>query len=74
MDSFQSCYKDGTEPGTRDYRWFAGIPLVGRALLVLTYAAILESGFMPIATVVVILYHSSNSYCSALQTTPSQIC
>ena len=25
VDSFHGCYKDGTEPGTRDYRWFAAI-------------------------------------------------
>ena len=25
MDSIQGCYKDGTEPGTRDCRWFASI-------------------------------------------------
>ena len=25
MDSFQGCYKDGTEPGTRDCRWFSSV-------------------------------------------------
>jgi hypothetical protein len=25
MDSFQGCYKDGMEPGTRDCRWFASM-------------------------------------------------
>ena len=25
VDSFQGCYKDGTEPGTRDCRWFASM-------------------------------------------------
>ena len=25
MDSFYGCYKDGTQPGTRDYRWFTSI-------------------------------------------------
>ena len=25
MDSFQGCYKDGTEPGTRDCRWFSAM-------------------------------------------------
>ncbi len=28
MDSFHGCYKDGTEPGTRDCRWFASMFLV----------------------------------------------
>ena len=25
VDSFQGCYKDGTEPGTRDCRWFSAV-------------------------------------------------
>lgn len=25
ISSFQSCFKDGSEPGTRDYRWFASV-------------------------------------------------
>ncbi len=25
VDSFQGCYKDGTEQGTRDYRWFVSV-------------------------------------------------
>ena len=35
-DSFQGCYKDGTN-GTRDYRWFAGLHLVLRFILVILY-------------------------------------
>jgi hypothetical protein len=30
VDSFQGCYKDGTEPGTRDLRWFSAYDLVLR--------------------------------------------
>ena len=33
MDSFQGCYKDGTEPGTRDYRWCASVFFIVRYLL-----------------------------------------
>ena len=33
MDSFQGCYKDGTEPGTRDCRWFASVFFVARSFL-----------------------------------------
>jgi hypothetical protein len=29
-DSFQGCYKNGTEPGTRDYRWFASVFFIFR--------------------------------------------
>ena len=35
-DSFQGCYKDGTN-GTRDYRWFAGLHLILRFILVVFY-------------------------------------
>ena len=35
-DSFQGYYKDGTN-GTRDYRWFAGLHLILRFILVLFY-------------------------------------
>ena len=37
-DSFQGCYKDGTN-GTRDYRWFAGLHLLLRFILVVFYNA-----------------------------------
>ncbi len=30
----QGCFKNGTEPGTRDYRWFAGLYLILRIILV----------------------------------------
>ena len=32
MDSFYDCYKDGTQPGTRDCRWFASLFFVIRIL------------------------------------------
>ena len=35
MDSFQGCYKDGTEPGTRDCRWFSSMFLLLRLCLFL---------------------------------------
>ena len=30
MDSFCGCYKNGTQPGTRDYRWFSSAFLIIR--------------------------------------------
>ena len=30
MDSFHGCYKDGTQPGTRDCRWFASVFFMAR--------------------------------------------
>ena len=35
-DSFHGCYKDGTN-GTRDYRWFAGLHLLLRFIVILLY-------------------------------------
>ena len=53
MDSFQGCYKDGTEPGSRDCRWFAAMPLLSRlpAFFLATFA--LDSSFFPWATAIV---------------------
>ena len=36
VDAFQGCYKNGTD-GTRDYRWFAGVHLLMRFGIVITY-------------------------------------
>ena len=33
VDAFQGYYKDGTEPGTRDCRWFAAIYFLGRIII-----------------------------------------
>ena len=33
IDAFQGHYKDGTEPGTHDCRWFAGIYFLGRIMI-----------------------------------------
>ena len=38
MDSFNGCYKDGTEPGTRDCRWFAAIFFLVRFVGFMVYA------------------------------------
>ena len=37
VDSFQGCYKDGTEPGTLDCRWFSVTMLLIRLLLFIIY-------------------------------------
>ena len=36
VDAFQGCYKNGTD-GTRDYRWFAGVHLLMRFVIVIAY-------------------------------------
>ena len=41
VDTFQGHYKDGTEPESRDCRWFAGIYFLGRILvLYIIYGAV----------------------------------
>ena len=42
LDSFQGCYKDGTEPGTFDCRWFSAIYLLVRPLLYTIFALALS--------------------------------
>ena len=38
VESFQGSYKDGTEPGTSDCRWFSAVILAARFLLLIGYA------------------------------------
>ena len=52
VDSFQGCYKDGTEPGTKDCRWYAPIVYVIRFLLMTVYAFSLDSIFFPYGAIV----------------------
>ena len=42
VDSFQGYYKDGTEPGTRDCRWFSAVYLIFRFAAFLLYGIILD--------------------------------
>ena len=51
MDSFQGCYKDGTEPGIRDCRWFAGLDLFVRVVVY----SIMSFLYFPFAALVLIL-------------------
>ena len=55
MDSFQGCYKDGTELGTRDCRWFSSLLLILRFILVSAYAYFLDSLFYPYAAMVLVI-------------------
>ena len=45
VDSFAGCYKDGTEPGTRDCRYFAALFLFLRILLYVMYQLTLDVSF-----------------------------
>ena len=42
VDSFQGCYKNGTELGTRDYRWFSVMYFLCRILFLAIYSATLN--------------------------------
>ena len=76
LDSIQGSYKNGSEPGTRDFRWFASVPYLVRLLpyLMLATSTDLELAIFMVIMIVVLLsilvilvepYHSSfrdNSY------------
>ena len=46
VDSFQGCYKDGTDPGTRDCRWFSIVPFLVRYIIFIVYGAVVLSPFL----------------------------
>ena len=52
MDAFTGCYKNGTDPGTRDYRWFASVIFITRFALFIAYALILNVVFFSVGAVV----------------------
>ena len=57
VDSFQGCFKDGTEPACRDCRWFSVIPFLLRLIIFSTYSATFYSYnmFSRIAAIFIIL-------------------
>ena len=52
VDSFAGWYKDGTEPGTRDCRYFAALYLLFRILLYTTFEATLTDLFYGVAGII----------------------
>jgi hypothetical protein len=54
VDSFAGCYKDGTEPGTRDCRYFAGLYLLIRLIGYIVYEATVTDVFYGIIGIVAI--------------------
>lgn len=54
MLSFQGCYKDGTD-GSKDCRWFAAVPLIGRFVLFITYAYTIDSIYFPMGAGIIII-------------------
>ena len=44
IDAFQGHYKDGTDSGTRDCRWFAGIYFLGRIMILFAIFGVVKNG------------------------------
>ena len=55
MDSFQGCYKNGTEPGTRDCRWFASAFFLFRYILLIISVFVNGGMYFPSASIVLVL-------------------
>ena len=55
VDSFQGCYKDGTEPGTFDCRWFSVLMLLIRILFYINYGATLSVMFFVYSLIVLVI-------------------
>ena len=54
VDSFQGCYKDGTELGTCDLRWFSVYGLLLRILIGVVYVLTLSSMYFVYAVIVTV--------------------
>jgi uncharacterized membrane protein (Fun14 family) len=54
VDTFQGCYKDGTEPGTRDYRWFTALFLAFRFIAFLLYGIIQNNEYFPVCSILIL--------------------
>ena len=58
MDSFYGCYKDGTQPGTRDYRWFSFIFFSVRISQFLLYFLIINFQYFFAVVAVTVNLHA----------------
>ena len=56
VDSFQGWYKDGTEPGTRDYRYFSVGYILLRYFGFLLYGITLDGIYFPLCGLLVLLF------------------
>ena len=56
VDPFQGCYKDGTEPGTFDCRWFASMVLLVRLIFFFTFGLTLSAMFFIYTTIILGLF------------------
>ena len=56
VDSFQGCYKDGTEPGTFDCRWFSSLVLLIRLLFFILYGMTLSVIFFVYGLIAILTF------------------
>ena len=56
VDSFTGYYKDGTESGTRDCRFFAALFLLLRLLNYMTFAVTMNSMYIPVYSIVLVCF------------------
>ena len=56
VDSFQGCYKDGTEPVTFDCRWFSTLILIIRPLLFIIYGMTLSMIFFVYSLITFVIF------------------
>ncbi len=50
VDSLQGRYKDGTEPGTRDCRWFSTVPFILRFVFIIMISFTFNTAMLPYIT------------------------
>ena len=56
VDSYQGCYKDGTEPGTFDCRWFSTVMLLFRPLFFIIFGSTKSMTFFTYAVIILAMY------------------
>ena len=56
VDSFQGCYKDGTEPGTFDCRWFSSLVLLIRLLFFILFGLTLSMMFFMYGLIALLVF------------------
>ena len=56
MDSFYDCYKNGTEPGTRDCRWFVSLFYIVRIMIFLIGPFTLNSMYFIMGSMCLVLF------------------
>ena len=56
VNAFQGCYRDGSEPGTKDCRYFAAFYLIVRILLFLVFGITLGTIFFAFAAAIFLLF------------------